>query len=79
MLDPESLMFSVDWESINEWFERRAKEAGHSKYPHSETFECPVVVDPIFLRMAEALADDLNHSIVLMYEKVLEESAMNDS
>lgn len=39
--DEESLMFQTDWDSIGEWFERRAAEAGKTgwdKYTHGETF-----------------------------------------
>ena len=66
--DTESLMFQTDWSGIEEWFERRAIEAGHNKYNHSElcayeTIDISFSLDPSVEKAAKDLSYNLGRSI----------------
>lgn len=72
ILDPESLMFSVDWKSLEEAFIRRANAVGYhglAVYNYSETIEMPSSPKhKVFIDSAKALgaaaADSINKLIV---------------
>jgi len=52
-----------DWSAVEEWFERRAKEAGHNKYSHSETITIPSALDPDVEAAAQQMSFNLGRSI----------------
>lgn len=52
-----------DWSAVEEWFERRAKEAGHSKYAHFETISVPSAIDPEIEKFAHDMMFNLGRNL----------------
>jgi hypothetical protein len=59
----ETLMTSIPWDEIQEWFAARAKAAGHSIYEHSELFDLSSALDPDVEAAAQQMSFNLGRSI----------------
>jgi hypothetical protein len=56
-----------DWSGVEEWFERRAAAAGHSKYEHSEIIPLPSgdsYLVGIIRRMAANLVESMDQALI---------------
>lgn len=66
----ESMMTSIPWDDIEDWFDLRAIAAGHSKYSHSETFDLSGALDPEMERVAHELSYNLGREISRLFEEI---------
>lgn len=64
----ETMMTSIPWDEIAEWFAIRAKAAGHSIYEHSESFDLSGALDPEIELAAQELSYNLGRSISEIFE-----------
>jgi hypothetical protein len=69
IFDPESMLFQTDWRPLQEWFNKRAAEAGHSMYEHSETISVRSAIDADVAKAAEDLGRSAGESIRKIFDE----------
>ena len=70
----ETLMTSIPWDEIEEWFAARAKAAGHSIYEHSESFDLSGAIDPEIELAATNMCYNLGRSISEIFKQTNQEN-----